>query len=52
MKNYDKYINTLSEYCKHNMLVPISDIYITSIKNFWLTDEISEYIYKIEVQIK
>jgi hypothetical protein len=34
------------------MLVPISDIYITSIKNFWLTDEISEYIYKIEVQIK
>ena len=52
MNNYDKYINTLSEYCKHNMLVPISDIYITSIKNFWLTDEISEYIYKIEVQIK
>lgn len=52
MNNYDKYINTLSEYCKRNMLVPLSDIYITSIKNFWLTDEISEYIYKIEVQIK
>lgn len=52
MDNYDKYINTLSKHCRNNNLLPISDIYITSIKNFWLTDEINEYIYKIEVQIK
>ncbi|WP_293718849.1 MerR family transcriptional regulator [uncultured Phascolarctobacterium sp.] len=52
MDNYDKYINALSEYCSDNKLLPVSDIYITSVKNFWLTDAINEYIYKIEIQIK
>lgn len=40
-------MRTYKEIVKNYIL-----IYITSIKNFWLTDEISEYIYKIEVQIK
>lgn len=52
MDNYDKHINLLYEYCRRNKITPLSDLYITSVKNFWLTDDVSEYIYKMEVQIK
>ncbi len=52
MDNYDKYINILYEYCTDNNIPPLSNIYITSVKNFWLTDEINEYVYKLEVKIK
>ncbi len=52
MNKHDKHINLLSEYCSQHKITPLSDLYITSVKNFWLTDNINEYIYKIEVQIK
>lgn len=52
MDNYDKQLNLLFTYLNTNKITPLSDLYITSIQNFWLTDEINEYIYKLEVKIK
>ena len=52
MDNSKKYINRLVEYMKEYKFTPISDLYITSVKNFWLTDSINDYIYKLEVEIK
>lgn len=52
MTNNKEYLQKIANYCKEHELVPDSYIYVTYIKNYWLTDKADEYIFKIELRIK
>ncbi|WP_297883754.1 MerR family transcriptional regulator [Phascolarctobacterium sp.] len=46
------YLDQLYSYVKDNKLEVISDVYMTSIKNHWVTDDNSNYLNKLSLQIK
>lgn len=52
MTHRKTYLRHLSDYCKTHNFTPISCVYVSYLKNYWLTDNTSEYIYKIETRIK
>ena len=52
MTHSQNYLRELANYCKAHNLIPISYVYISYLKNYWLTNNTKEYIYKIEVRIK
>ena len=52
MTHSKSYLQQLAEYCTAHNFVPISYVYVSYLKNYWLTDNTNEYIYKIEVRIK
>lgn len=52
MHNSAKNLQKLGEYCQHEHLTPLSDIYVTSLLNYWTTAKTEEYAYKLEVRVK
>lgn len=52
MTHSKAYLLQLSDYCKTHNFTPISYVYVSYLKNYWLTDNTNEYIYKIEVRVK
>jgi len=46
------YLNQMKEYCQKHNLTVISNIYVTSLLNYWTTAKTEEYAYKLEVRIK
>lgn len=52
MYNSQKYLQQLGEYCKQHDLKALSDIYVTSLLNYWTTSNTEEYAYRLEVRIK
>lgn len=46
------YLKQLKEYCQKNNLNMLSDIYVTSLLNYWTTANMEEYAYKLEIRIK
>lgn len=52
MHNSQQALQKLAEYCLKHQLTPLSDIYVTSLLNYWTTQETQDYAYKIEVRIK
>lgn len=51
-KFYKYHFKKIDEYCQKEGIVPISDIYIISLKNYWTCDNTNDYLYKIEFAIK
>ncbi len=52
MFNNKKYLQLLSDYLAKNSFAPMSPIYITSLSDYWTTNDMSKYIYKMEVRVK
>ena len=52
MHNSYQALTKLAAYCQEKHLKPISDIYVTSLLNYWTTENNQDYAYKIEVRIK
>lgn len=52
MFNNKKYLQLLANYLTKNNFTPISPIYITSLSDYWTTNDMSKYIYKMEVRVK
>lgn len=52
MHNSAIYLSQMGEYCQKNNITTISDIYVTSLLNYWTTTNNEEYVYKLEVRIK
>lgn len=52
MHNSYQALTKLAAYCQEKHLKPISDIYVTSLLNYWTTENNQDYAYKIEVCIK
>lgn len=51
-KFYKYHFKKIEEYCQKEGIVPISDLYITSLKNYWTCENTNDYLYKIEFAIK
>ena len=52
MHKRQHYLEMLHDYCKLNKITPLSDVYVTSLQNYWSTENTEEYIYKMETLIK
>ena len=52
MHNSTENLKKLGQYCLEHNLKPGSDIYVTSLFNYWTTAETQEYAYKLEVRIQ
>lgn len=52
MFNNKKYLKMLADYCYRHKLQPISPLYVTSICDYWTTNDMSEYVYKLEIKIR
>ena len=46
------YIDQLYRYLQENNLHAVSDIYMTSIRNHWVTDDNGSYLNKLSIQVK
>ena len=52
MHHSQKYLQQLGNYCSQHNLTPLSDIYVTSLLNYWTTTNTEEYAYRLEVRVK
>jgi len=52
MHNSTENLKKLGQYCLEHNLKPVSDIYVTSLLNYWTTAETQEYAYKLEIRIQ
>ena len=52
MHNSTENLKKLGQYCLEHNLKPLSDIYVTSLLNYWTTAETQEYAYKLEIRIQ
>lgn len=51
MHHSQQYLKQLGIYCQEHQLTPLSDIYVTSILNYWTNENTDDYIYKLEIRI-
>ena len=52
MHNSAENLQKLGEHCQKEGLTPLSDIYVTSLLNYWTTANTKEYAYKLEIRVK
>ena len=52
MFNNKKNLQLLADYCKEHALTPISPLYVTSLCDYWVTGDMSKYVYKLEVEVE
>lgn len=52
MFNNKKNLQLLADYCQEHALTPISPLYVTSLCDYWITGDMSKYVYKLEVRVK
>lgn len=46
------YVARLYQYLQENNLQAVSDLYMTSIRNHWVTDDNGSYLNKLSIQVK
>lgn len=51
MHNSATNLKKLGQYCLEHHLTPLSDIYVTSLLNYWTTAKTEDYAYKLEVRV-
>lgn len=52
MFNNKKNLQLLADYCEEQALTPISPLYVTSLCDYWVTGDMSKYVYKLEVMVE
>lgn len=52
MHNSTTNLKKLGQYCLEHHLTPLSDIYVTSLLNYWTTAKTEDYAYKLEVRVQ
>lgn len=52
MFNNKKNLQLLADYCKEHNLKAKSPLYVTSLRDYWTTGDMSKYVYKLEVLVK
>ena len=52
MFNNKKNLQLLADYCKEHSLIAQSPLYVTSLCDYWMTGDMSKYVYKLEVLVK
>lgn len=51
MHCHQPYTEMLRDYCRERGLEPLSDMYVTSLQNYWTTNDLGKYVYKLEVRV-
>lgn len=52
MFNNKKNLQLLADYCREHKLTTQSPLYVTSLRDYWTTGDMSKYVYKLEVLVK
>lgn len=52
MFNNKKNLQLLADYCTEHNLKAKSPLYVTSLRDYWTTGDMSKYVYKLEVLVK
>lgn len=52
MFNNKDNLQLLADYCREHGFTPLSPLYVTSLCDYWMTDDINKYVYKLEIRVK